>query len=133
MRNSQNYNIKARKALSSAQITATATGDVIDTQGFESITFVVQTAAVTTADASNYFTAAIYEDDAVGMGTEALATAIIGTAPVVDATADANTVQQFGYNGRKRYVRLKMVETGTADAVVGAIAILGDPHNSPVV
>ena len=133
MRQSNYRNIKPTKALNSAQITATATGDVIDTQGYESVTIVVQTAAVSTADGSNYFTAALYEDDAVGMGTEALATTIIGTAPVINATTKANTVFAFGYNGNKRYIRLKMVETGTADAVVGAVAILGDPHNAPVV
>ena len=133
MRKDLHHNIKAVQALDSSQKTATATGDVIDLQGFESCEIVTQTAAVTTADGSNYFTMTVYEDDAVGMGTEAVATDLLGTATVINASAtQLNSTFRFGYNGNKRYIRVKAVETGTADAVIGAVVILGNPHEAPV-
>lgn len=132
MQQSLYRNIDVRVAKNTAQITATGNGEIIDTKGFESIVFAVQAGAVSAADGSNYLTADIYESDDSGMSGEEKATAILGEAPVINALTDADTVQIVGYNGVKRYLRLKFTETGTFDAVVGAVAILGDAHNKPV-
>jgi hypothetical protein len=133
-----------RKAKSSAQITATGAGDIIDVKGYRQALFIVLAAAVTTADGSNFFTFSLDEDDDAEMdagtqGTPAGHDMLVqksggvpGDAVVLNATGQANTViGTLLYKGSKRYARLKWTETGTADAVVGAVVVLSDALRYP--
>ena len=134
MRDSLNQ-IKATSAFDYASRTATANGtNIIDMQGFDACTFVVQVAAVTTADGSNYFTLTIQAGDASDLSdgaTVTAATGLLGSNIVIDATGDANKVGLMGYAGGKRYARLVATETGTAVAAFSAVAVQQLPHVAP--
>lgn len=132
-------NLGVQRALASASLTSDTTGVIVDTLGFTSIMFAFMTGAVTTADGSNYFTAEVWEsDDGSGftnpVEVTATASRIIGTQFVInDQDAQDNIAAKFGVTiGSKRYMRLTMNETGTAEAVVGAMAILGGARHAPV-
>ena len=133
MRNDLYHNVKGEQALIPAQVTGSVTGATIDVAKYESLKFTVNVGAVATADASNYLTVQMYEGDASDMSDETLVTTdLFGDNPVINATTQANSTLEVGYKGVKRYGRLKVVETGTADATFGATAELGHPHVCPV-
>lgn len=134
MRDSLNQ-IKATSAFDYASRTATANGtNIIDMQGFDSCSFVVQLATVTTADASNYFTFTLQAGDASDLSdgaTVTAATGLLGSNLVIN-DALSNKVGIMGYAGGKRYVRMVATETGTASAAFSAVAVQGMPHVAPV-
>ena len=134
MRDSLNQ-IKATSAFDYASRTATANGtNIIDMQGFDSCSFVVQLATVTTADASNYFTFTLQAGDASDLSdgaTVTAATGLLGSNLVVNSDL-SNKVGIMGYAGGKRYVRMVATETGTASAAFSAVAVQGMPHVAPV-
>lgn len=111
-------------------------GAIIDRQGFESLTYAIATGALTDVDAT--YTVLLEESDASDMsGANAVADAdLIGTeaAAGFDQDDDGST-RKIGYVGSKRYTRLTVWPTGadTGDSPVAAIAILGRPHEAPVV
>jgi hypothetical protein len=134
MRDSLNQ-IKATSAFDYASRTATANGtNIIDMQGFDSCSFVVQLATVTTADASNYFTFTLQAGDASDLSdgaTVTAATGLLGSNLVVNDVL-SNKIGIMGYSGGKRYVRMVATETGTASAAFSAVAVQGMPHVAPV-
>lgn len=125
------HSVKAVVALQPQDISTdtTTVGEVIDTLGFDSCTFVVATGAIadtnlvpaiTECDTSGGSYTAV--DDADLIGTEALAT--------LDQDNDADTAK-IGYLGSKRYVKLSLVSTSTSGAnLVGAVALLGHARHS---
>ena len=137
-------NVKSNRAIDYAQITADKTGDVIiDTQGFDDIYFVIHVHAASTATAANYFLAKVHEGDEVALGDAALIadgttypTRYFGESPAdrkIDLTTQADGFVVFGVRLHKRYVRLSLLETGTADITISAVAILGNPKTAPTV
>jgi hypothetical protein len=44
----------------------------------------------------------------------------------------ATTVYRVGYIGSRRYVRVVTLDSGGTSVVIGAVAILGNPHLAPV-
>lgn len=129
----QFHNLKAAKALTVQAYTGDTDGDTIDLQGFDSCTFVVHVGSVTTADASNTFSFIVQHgdlSDASDMAAVAAAD-LLGDALVIDATTDENKIGMIGYIGKKRYVRLKADETGTASSTFGASVLLGRPSMAP--
>jgi hypothetical protein len=126
---------KVSKAFAYASRTATANGEIIDTKGFDALTFVVQLATVATADSSNYFTFTLEAGDDSGLtdgATVTAATGLLGSNLVInDATAQSNYIGMMGYGGGKRYVRLVLTETGTASAAFSAVAVQGLPGVAP--
>lgn len=129
-------NTKVSKAFAYASRTATGNGEIIDTRGFNALTFVVQLATVTTADSSNYFTLTLQHGDDSGLSdaaTVTAATGLLGSNLVInDATTQSDFVGMMGYAGNKRYVRLVATETGTASAAFSAVAVQELPHVAPV-
>jgi len=106
----------------------TTTSAIIDTQGFESLEFSCQSGVIT--DGS--FTGSVYEGDASDMSDEAVATELLGSAPVFSASND-NVVKKVGYRGGKRYVRIKFVQAGsTSGGFLSCVAVQGHARNSPV-
>lgn len=111
----------------------TTNGEIIDTQGYDSVTFLFQTGTVTDGD----YTVLIQEGDEDDL-SDAAAVAdadLTATEASVSFTADTddNAVSKIGYLGNKRYVRFNVVSTNTSSgAVVGAQAILSHPANAPV-
>lgn len=126
---------KIVNALGYAATTGNRTGEVIDVRGFDKATLVVQVGTVTTADATNKFTVDMYEGDlASGTdGTSVGAADRIGAAFDIDASGDADKTGAFSYLGKKRYIHLKVTESGTASAIIGGTAILGEAAQQPSV
>lgn len=109
----------------------TTDGEVIDTQGFESLTFSLKSGAYT----DGTYTPVIEESDEVTFGGEENAVAdgdLIGTEADAALSA-ANTLSKIGYRGSKRYVRLTIVSASTSSgATIGASAIKGHAHDNKV-
>jgi hypothetical protein len=124
---------KIINALGYAATTADRTGAVIDVRGFDQATLVAQVGTVTTASATHKVTVDIYHGDlASGTdGTSVGASDRIGAATDVDDTTDADKTIAFGYLGNKRYIHLKVTETGTASVILGGTAVLSKASQAP--
>lgn len=137
MRLDQSTTILPKVSLAPAAITtgnATVAGAIIDTQGFNSLTFVVMTGVVT----DGTFSCVIYGDSASGMGTEVALTGsdLIGSVPAI-AITDDGVCERVGVNlaklaGTYRYFRLKLTQAGASTGgFVSHFAILGNPSIMP--
>jgi hypothetical protein len=137
-------NIKTYAAIDYAQLTADKTGDdIIDTKGYDDVFILIHIHAVGAGDADNYFTAKIQEGDEPALGDAALIadgttypSRYFGESPSdrkIDLVAQADTFLVFGIRPMKRYIRLMLLETSTADATVSAVVILGNPKTAPTV
>ena len=116
-----------RVGLNTAAITSNTTtnGVIIDTQGYNSLTFLLNVGART----DGTYTPTIQHGDAANLSdaTTVGADDLIGTFAGAAISA-ANTVRKIGYVGNRRYVRLGVVSTTvTSGATVGATAVLGEP------
>jgi hypothetical protein len=111
----------AVNALSAATIaTNTNTdGPTVDLQGFDSCEFIARTGAWT----DGAYALQVLESDSSGSGfAQAPAASVLGGSPSLGA---ANTLGRLGYIGTKRYVRLRVVSTGTTTgASLSAVAVL---------
>lgn len=129
-------NIHPRRAIDPVVGAADNTAQVsqiIDRQGFESLTFLIATGAVADADAT--FTVLVEDGDAANL-SDAAAVAdsdLIGTEALASFTfADDNETRKIGYKGTKRYVRLTITPANNAGTwPVAAIAVLGHPNQAP--
>lgn len=124
-------NIHVTKALNIAAISSSTTtaGVEIDTAGYESVTFVIESGAYT----DGTFTPLVQESDTSGSYSGSVADAdLIGTEADAALSA-AHGRSLVGYNGKKRYVKLSIVSTSVSSgATVGATAILGHARHNPV-
>ena len=98
----------------------TTAGVEIDTQGFNSCTFVMQTGAVTAGDA----TLLIQDSDTSGSGYANVDDDFLSGTEASTKLDTANTVSSIGYVGKKRYVKASVVTDNSADLTVGAVALL---------
>lgn len=129
-------NIAVRKVISPiSQAGNTAmVGSIIDRQGFGAVEFAITLGTITTAGTT--YTALLEEGDASNLsGSNAVADAdLLGTEALASfVDSEINTTKKLGYIGTKRYVRLTMTPAGnTGASTMAAIAILGNPTQSPV-
>lgn len=119
-------------ALNTATISSSTTtnGNIIDTQGYNSLTFLLNVGART----DGTYTPLIRHGDDSGLSDAADVddSDLVGTEAGAVISA-ANTVKKIGYVGTKRYVRLSVVSTSvTSGATVGATAILSRPAVGPI-
>lgn len=123
------HNIGTRLALAIAVIATdtTTAGAIIDSQGFESLEFVIQTGVVTAGDV----TMLIEGSDADDMAGAVAITGddLLGEAQVMAA---ADFTQRLGVIAKYRYYRLSAVTDNSANLTVGASVILGNPQSAPV-
>lgn len=117
------------QAISSNTTTA---GNIIDTQGYQSLEFVAFSATLT--DGS--YTPLIEEGNAANL-SDASAVAdgdLLGTeAGAAFALTNDNAVTRIGYRGQKRYVRLSIVSASvTTGGTIGAVVLKGHPTTGPV-
>lgn len=134
-------NVKSVVAIDYGQLTASKTdGDIVDTQGYDDVYVQIHAHAVATADADNYFTATVNEGDesdlSDGAAVSTSPTRYFGESPSdrkIDATGQAQSVLVFGIRPMKRYIRVILTETGTADVTVSAVVLLGNPKTAPTV
>jgi len=100
----------------------------LDRRGFESVEFVYSSGA--SASVADTITPVVYEGDTTNGSFTSVASAdLLGAETALTLTA-AKT-GRVGYNGNKRYLKIRLYGTGTATAVVAASAILGKPAIAP--
>jgi len=128
------HNIDVRVAIVPTDWTATTSGAIIDRNGYESIVFQINAGAETALDSSNYFTFTIQEGDDSALSDAATATkvdTVDSWDKVLNAAGETPGTYEISYYGDKRYCRLVMTETATAQCIVGAVAILGHATHGP--
>lgn len=104
---------------------------IIDRQGFESLEFVLNAGG--SASAADTITPVVYEAAATGDSFTSVANGdLLGGEGALTLATSAGQAKSVGYRGAKRYLKLRLYGTGTATAIVGAVAILGHPHDGPV-
>jgi hypothetical protein len=127
-------NAKAIVAIANQYATAaTVTGATIDTQGFQGVSFAVNVTqgAGTGLDGSNNYAVQVFESDSSAMSGEtqiAAASGILGTLPTISGLGH----YEFGVISNKRYLRLKLAETGTASGQFYGVAVLGLPNEKSI-
>lgn len=127
--------LKPVSALDISTITSdtTTNGTIIDLKGFESVTLFFKSGAIAAGTATPSFTEG--NDAALADGATVAVDDLIGTvASVTYADTDDNVNKWIGYRGKKRYLRVDIVTTGTTTGtVISCDAILGTPHKAPTV
>ena len=121
-------------ALDSQDITSdtTTVGNIIDSQGHESMDFTIQSGTVT----DGTYTALLEDGDAANLSDAATVSSdlIIGTLPVFVA-ADDDAVKHFGSVSKKRYQRLSIVSASTTTGAtkMSSVANRGNAKARPTV
>lgn len=111
-------------------------GEIIDRDGFESLTYVIATGTLTDADATFAVSMEHGDNSALSDTAAPAATDLIGTPALAGFTfAEDKKCRKIGYVGSKRYTRITITPTGNGAgaAPVAAVAILGHPHATPTV
>lgn len=139
--NDLHNNVRAKRVIAPVAIGANATksGKVIDRQGYGGVEFVASYGAVTTT--GTIVTLVVKEGDATGTLTsvadaDLLGTEVLASLPV-QATARTsevgkNVTKRIGYKGKKRYVTVDAISTGTTSVgCVSVEALLHSPDNAP--
>lgn len=128
-------NITLKRVISPVSVadTTAQVGQIIDRQGFDSVTYAIATGSIADADAT--FTVLLEESDDSGMsGATAVADAsLLGTEALAGFQFDDdNECRKLGYIGNSRYTRLTITPVANASAaLISAVAILGHPANAP--
>jgi len=126
------HRVKQAVALQLAAISSNTTtvGEIIDTQGFESLEFIVQVGTIT----DGAYALLLEESDASNMSGATAVTAeeTLGVLTGFVA-ADDDTAKRVGTIGKKRFQRLSIVTTGVTTGVdfIGAVAVQGHPFTAP--
>lgn len=130
-------NVTVKRVISPVSVadTTAQVGQIIDRQGYGSLTYLIATGSIADADAT--FTVLLEEGDAANLsdaaavadadllGTEALAAFIF---------SDDDKCRKLGYRGIKRYTRLTITPVANASAALfAAVAVLGSPAVAPTV
>jgi len=107
--------------------------EVIDTRGYDSLTFLLMTGALADADATFAVLVEDGDDPALSDAAAVADDELIGTEALAGFTfADDNETRKIGYRGHKRYVRMTVTPTGNSgNAFLAAVALLGHPHRQP--
>lgn len=126
-------NIKEARVISpiSPAATGTITGQVVDTQGYDSVEFVIAAGAQTTTGIT--VTPVVKSGSATGSLASASASELSGTeaAAALSGTAGSNNQARVGYVGADRYVSCDLAVAGAATGVYSVVAILGNPRVGP--
>lgn len=106
--------------------------DIIDTLGYDSLTFAILNG--TNTDANVTFAVTMEHGNDAALGDTAATTDFAGTAALAaSAFGDDKECRKIGYIGNKRYVRLTVTPTGNnaGDIYMSAIAVLTRPSILP--
>jgi len=126
------HDILTKSALDYIEITSNTTtnGNIIDTQGYESLDFVLHAGAIV----DGVYDAELWYGDDSGLSDAAKVSDdfLLGSLEDTEFTdADDNKTRRIGYVAHKRYVQIRVNSTGvTSGGFFGAIAILGHPHRA---
>ncbi|QWY83294.1 hypothetical protein [Rhizobium phage RHph_X2_25] len=106
----------------------------IDTAGYESVTFVIQTGVLADADAT--WAVVVKDGDTSTQGAHAAVDDkfLLGTEAAAGfAFGDDGEARKIGYIGGKRYVSIEIddVTANTGSAPIAVVAILGNARSAP--
>lgn len=124
--------VKQEVALDSQDITTNTTtvGNIINTVGFESIEFVIQSGTIT----DGAYALVLEEGDDPGLSdaTAVPAGEVLGVLTGFVVTDD-NAAKRVGSIGKKQFQRLSIVSTGAATGATrfSSVAVLGHPKTAP--
>jgi hypothetical protein len=111
-----------------AALTATTTGAAVDTVGYRSKMAIVHAGVAT----DGTITPSLEESDASGSGFAAVAAANLSGAFVAITSAADEVVQEVGYLGTKRYLRVVLTEdVASTGQFITASIVLADPITRP--
>ena len=118
----------AVQALAPAVVSATATADPIDLQGFNAAEVVINTGAIVSA---GDFTVSVEHSDTTTGGDFTAVTGddLLGTLP---ASLAAASVYSVGYVGGKRYIRTVTTKNSGTSIAAGIVVIKGHAADTPV-
>jgi hypothetical protein len=106
---------------------------IIDRQGYGSLTFAIALGSLADADAT--FTVLMEHGDQANLSDAAAVpdSDLLGTEVLAGFTfADDNATRKIGYHGAKRYVRLTVTPANNSSAaLLGAVALLGHAQLAP--
>lgn len=103
---------------------------IIDRRGYEAVEFVFQSGA--SASVADTINPVILEAAATGDSFTSVADVdLIGTESAQKLTLTAAGASRIGYQGTKRYLKIRLYGLGTATAIVSAAAVLGKPNRAP--
>ena len=128
-----NVNIKRVLSPVSVADTTAQVGQIIDRQGYDSLTYLIATGSIADADAT--FTVLLEEGSESNL-SDATAVAdadLLGTEALAGFQFDDdNECRKLGYVGNKRYTRLTITPANNASAaLLSAVAVLGHPSVAP--
>ena len=127
-------NMNRARAISpiSPAVTGTITGQVIDTAGFRSNTFVIEAGLQTTTSIT--VTPVVLSGSVTATLTSASDDDLIGTEAdaVLSGTAGSNSVKGIGYTGTNRYIRIDLIVLNAASGVYSAVCVQEDAVKAPV-
>jgi hypothetical protein len=126
-------NLKGLIALDVQDITTNTTtvGNIIDTLGFESLEYMIQSGTIT----DGTYALLLEEDDVVGFTSSSVVPADETLGVLTGFTdADDDAPLRVGSIGKKRFQRLAIVSAGTSSGGTNftAHAVLGHPKSAPV-
>lgn len=105
---------------------------VVDTAGFDSLTFFISTG--TLSDSDTTYTVLVEDSDTNFSGAAVVDAQLLGTeAGAGFQFDDDNEIRKIGYLGSKRYVRVTIddVTANTGNVPLCVIAVLGHPRTLP--
>ena len=116
--------------------TTPSKGNIVDTLGYEAVTFCFMTGTVTDAGTASGFSFEIQESDTTvdGAFTAVADADLVGLESALTVTLDTDDGVPsgvIGYVGAKRYVRAVVTGTTLTDAVINGIAVLQRPDVAP--
>lgn len=130
-------NIKVLNAIAPQAVGTTGaangkTSAIIDRRGYEAVEFVFN--AGSSASVADTVTPVVFEANTTNATFTSVANAdLIGDETAVTLATSAGQGKGIGYRGNKRYLKLRLYGTGTATAIVSAMAVLGSPYKAPIV
>jgi hypothetical protein len=129
-------NILVKRVISphSPATSGTIAGQNIDRAGFDTVTFVIETGAQTTAGIT--VTPVVKAGATTGTMASAADGVLVGTeaaaATLLAGAGGANKVATVGYVGNLRHVTCDLIVTAAATGLYAAQAVLSNPRKAPV-
>lgn len=120
------HNIAVVQSIAPADISANTNGAGIDLLGFDSVAFIVNTGAITSAGA---FTLKLQESDTDSGYTDVDPDHYQAS---VSGNLAANSTVKVGYRGFKRWVRPVLTKGSGTSIIAGVTAIKGNAVDKPV-
>lgn len=124
-------NIKVENALDVTSISSDTNtdGEIIDVEDFRGITFLLRSGTIT--DGAYTVTLRHGDDSGLSDAADVSSDDVLGSISFADT--DDNTVKRIGYIGKKRYVQMRVVSTGTTSGgSFNGNVIKSVPNSAPV-